>query len=79
MFSCKGCELLKEDIKHLREVNEKLTDRLVAIASPRAYGVLQADKDYNPNDYYGSDGDEFVEHDQFGQKILVRKDPITKS
>lgn len=78
MFNCKGCELLRDEVKHLREVNQKLTDRIVAITSPSAYGAINQDG-YNPNDYYGSDGDEFVEYDQFGQKVLCRKDPIVKS
>ena len=78
MFKCRACELLHEEVKHLRETNQKLTDQLIAISSPQAYGALQSGP-FNPDNYYGNDGDEFVEFDQFGQKVLVKRDPIAKS
>lgn len=34
MFECKSCLLLKEENKFLREMNQKLTDQLVAVANP---------------------------------------------
>jgi len=78
MFECKSCATLQDEVKHLRETNQKLTDQLVAIASPYAYHAINQ-APYDPKDYYGSDFDEMIEYDDYGQKIIVRKDPVTKS
>jgi len=74
MFKCKGCESLKEEIQFLREQNKGLTDRLTAIADVRAYSAVSLNSGrVDPKDYYGNEEDEFIEADQFGARMIVKK------
>ena len=71
--TCHKCQALEDEVIFLRETNQKLTDRLVAMVSPQAYQAVSFEP-VNKFDYYGNDGDEYIEHDMFGQKVIVEKD-----
>jgi hypothetical protein len=72
MFDCKRCEQMKDEIKFLREQNQKLTDHALVAKNGHAFASL---KPANPQDYYGSSqDDEYVAYDEFGQKVLMKKD-----
>lgn len=72
MFKCQKCEALEAEIAFLRETNSKLTDRLVAVASPLAYQAINPTA-YDERDYYGNEHDEMIEFDEFGQKIILKR------
>lgn len=74
MFSCSKCVLLQEEIKFLRETNQKLTDRLIAMANPQAYAAVQFNpQGFDPSEFYGGEHDEMVGHNELGQKIIYKK------
>lgn len=76
MFKCRKCEALQAEIAFLRTQNRELTDRIMALADTRAYAAVNLGAGrVNPKEYYGNDEDEIISHDQFGQRILVKKDP----
>lgn len=74
--SCEKCEvrkLLAEQVSFLRTQVEELTKKLVVLADVKAYAYLDNSKD-DPQRYYGSsDDDEFIEHDDFGNEVLVKR------
>ncbi len=73
MFDCKKCEVLQEEIKFLREQNQKLTDHALVSKNGHAFAAIQ--KNENPEEFYGSSSnDEYIGYDNFGQKVLLKKD-----
>lgn len=71
MFKCSKCEALQDENKFLREQMKALTDRLMAIASPQAYGAIYAP--IASNEFYGGDEDEMIAYSPYGEKITVKK------
>jgi len=71
MFSCKKCQAYQDEIKHLREQNKSLVDRLIALSSTSAYQLITSPVP-EANNYYGNGADEMVEYDVFGQPITVK-------
>lgn len=41
MFRNSKIKILQDEVKHLREMNQKLVDRLVSLQSLQAYGAVQ--------------------------------------
>lgn len=79
MFSCKSCAVLQDQITHLRGLVDKMSDKLVALANPAAFGVLDAStQTFDPRNYWGNDHDELVAYDAYGQKIVGQKDPLAE-
>lgn len=77
-MSCDTCQvkkLLEEALEYERERNKELQAKLVAMASPLAYRQLVYENAPDTDDYFGVGEEEFIEYDDFGQKIYVRKDP----
>lgn len=72
MFKCQKCEAYEAEIAFLRDTNSKLTDRLVAVANPVAYQAVNP-QEFDPKDYYGNEHDEMIDFDEFGQKIIVKR------
>ena len=78
MFQCKGCAVLQEQVKHLQGLVDRLSDRLVAIASPQAFGAVEeAKQTFKAQNYYGNEYDQLVDYDPFGQKIVGYPDPLS--
>ncbi len=74
MFRCQKCEVMEKELIYLREQNEKLTNKLLAVADVRAYTAVQfGNGQYRPEDYYGNDQDELIEYDDLGQKVIVKR------
>jgi len=73
MFSCNKCQtfkVLSEALEFERQRNKELQDRLVALADAKAYHSIT----YMNNQGYSSDDDEYIDYDDFGQEILVKKE-----
>ena len=75
MIGCKNCDvrlLLQEALEVERTRNKELQDKLVAMANPVAYHSLNNQgSDNDPDDYYGVGPEEFVDFNEFGEKIIV--------
>ncbi len=84
MFECNDCKNKKSEIeslnfriKHLEEMNDKLTDRFMTLVNSKAEAV-SLPEGYNKSDYYG-DGDEVVSyHPIYGNKILTTNAALKK-
>jgi len=71
MFKCARCDALTEEVRHLREINSKLVDRLVAMSDIKAFGAVHHTA-YNNEGYYGSGEDDQIEFNELGA-IVVKK------
>ena len=69
MFKRSKCELLERENTHLREQNEKLLDRCMALADARAFAAVRVSP-VDDDTFYGGGKDEFIEHDQYGQRVI---------
>lgn len=69
MFKCSKCDAYESEINHLRSINKDLTDRLMALANPRAYQY------FAPQDTDGtySSKDAEVAYDAFGAPVFLSK------
>lgn len=47
-MSCKKCKSLEDEVKNLRETNQKLIDRLTAIVNPKAFASVHMAETYKP-------------------------------
>ena len=74
MFACPKCDTLASEVKFLRKANEKMTDRLMAIADARAFEAVKFSAS-SDGDYYGDGNDEYVSYNKFGDKVLLVKAP----
>ncbi len=73
MFPCSKCQALGSEVVFLREQLKAMTDRLVALANPNAYQLVNQPA-YNPDDYYGSSSkDQYVEYGEMGEPVLMEK------
>lgn len=72
MFKCEKCKHLEREIDYLRSQVKTLTDRLVALAAPHVYEMIEPKK--TNSTYYGDGRDLYKAYDQFGQEILVEQD-----
>jgi hypothetical protein len=73
VFDCKACAPKDEEIKFLREQVKDLQNKLTCIADARAYQTLNSGPIENPELYYGTGHDDYVEYDQFGQKVITSR------
>lgn len=82
MFGCKKCQALEDEVKFLRETNEKLrasneklVDRLMAVADVKAFAAVEAVSTRGNGDsrFYGGPNDEMIEHDEVGRTVLVQE------
>ena len=73
MFECKGCEAHSEEIKFLREQVKSLTE-LLAKANPLVSAPKHLDVAGSALGYFGDGQDQYIQYDQYGQKILVEED-----
>lgn len=48
MFNCKKCKSLEDEVKSLRETNQKLVDRLTAIVNPNAFASVHLAENWKP-------------------------------
>ncbi len=74
MFNCTKCELLEVEVKRLQGQNEKLTDKIIALADARAFQSINFDSAKNdPDLFYGGENDEVYGYGDMGQKVLITK------
>lgn len=72
MAKCKSCAVLAEQVKWLREQNQNLADRLMAMSNPQVLPAFR--QDANPEMFYGSsEEDQVSAYDEFGQLVSVDK------
>ena len=64
---------LESENAFLREQVKELQDKLMALADTRAYLSQAREDKTNSKDYYGGEGDIYVEHNQWGEPIWVEK------
>lgn len=79
-MKCDNCEvrkLLTEALEYERERNRELQERLMAVANPMAYQSFHSPNNIPSDKYFGVGSEEYVEFDDFGQKIIVKKDEET--
>lgn len=73
-LNCKACSCLQDQIKHLRAMNEKLTSQIIALSNANVYHALESNvHEVDESMYYGGKSDTFIERDEIGQKIIVKK------
>ena len=72
MFGCKECEILKEQIAHLRKENSKLIDRGMALADARAYNLVKK-PELDSTKYYTAKDAEPEFYDDLGRELVVKK------
>lgn len=72
MFKCAKCETLERENQFLRDQNEKLLDRCMALADARAYAAVRVVPE-DDNTFYGGGDDEMIDYNEYGQKVIVKK------
>lgn len=71
---CSKCGVMREALEFERVRNKELQDRLLAIVDARAFQAVSFDsKDYKASDYYGGEDDEIEARNEFGEKIVIKK------
>ena len=74
LLGCKKCQSLEEQVRFLREANEKLTQALIAMKDKPAFAsVHAANGQHDTSGYYGGENDDLIEYDEFGREILVKR------
>ena len=71
MFKCARCVVLEAEVLHLRDQNEKLVDRLMAMADAKAYGAIHTPLE--SEGFYGGKDDEMIDYDLDGQRIVTKR------
>lgn len=75
-MACKLCQKMDAQltaanvhIQKLIEANERLSDKILALADARAYQAVHYDPP-NPEDYYGGPQDEIISYDEHGGEVI---------
>lgn len=85
MFQCKGCdalhesiEILKSEVAHLRDVNKRLSDQLIAATNLQAFNAATFGQfsGADSSKYYGNEFDEIETRDEFGQKSYFKRSDL---
>ena len=75
MFKCEKCEIHKKYAESLQKQVDKLTEQLIVVTDPRSAYFLNANKQdngFDSKEYYGNEHDEFIQHNEFGEKVVSK-------